>query len=361
MPWSSRSTGAAERRTADCSGSRSERGSILVLVLLLMGVVVALAVYGLRMAQVESGGAKIVEQRMRARDLSESGVRLAGYLLRKDLEQDRERTRVDHPGEAWGGFPESGEVRLPQLKTGKLEGEIVDEQGKFPLNALLEGDGNWRSAYRRVLENLLIGHFGVSESGTETVLSSLKDWMDPDEEPSGTRGAESAYYRQRDKPWTCRNAPLRSVAELRLIRGVSRELYDGTEDTAGLRELVTVHGDDGININTAPAPLLAALIKQQEAGIAWSEARGFAEDMVRYREDRMHWDQLDDAQWWSNVAGSLSVQLHPVTTTASSVFSVRVKAASGSVATQSYAVLQRNETGSGEDSPRVERIRYEVE
>ena len=53
MPWSSRSTGAAERRTADCSGSRSERGSILVLVLLLMGVVVALAVYGLRMAQVD--------------------------------------------------------------------------------------------------------------------------------------------------------------------------------------------------------------------------------------------------------------------------------------------------------------------
>lgn len=346
---------------AEFPGYRSERGSILVLVLLLMGVVVAIAVYGLRMAQVESSGARIVEQRMRGRDLGESGVRLAGFLLRKDLQEDRERTRVDHPGEAWGRFPESGEVRLPQLKSGKLEGEIVDEQGRFPVNELLDGDGNWRSAYKRVLENLLMGYFEVSESRTETVLSSLKDWMDTDEEPSGTRGAESAYYRQRDKSWTCRNAPLRSVAELRLVRGVSQELYSGNQDRSGLRELVTVHGDGGININTAPEPILAALVKQRESGISWTEARGFAEDMIRYREDRMHWDQLDEAQWWSNVAGALSVQMHPVTTTASSVFSVRVEASSGSVATRSYAVLQRNESGSEEKFPRVERIRYEVE
>ena len=361
MPCSSRSTGAARTKTGDCTGSRSQQGSILVLVLLLMGVVVAIAVYGLRMAQVESSGARIVEQRMQGRDLGQSGVRLAGFVLRKDLQRDRERTRVDHPGEAWGRFPESGEVRLPELKTGKLEGEIVDEQGRFPLNALLKGDGSWRSPYKKVLEKLLTGYFEVSESKAETVLSSLKDWMDSDEEPSGTRGAESAYYRQQDKSWTCRNAPLRSVAELRLIRGVSQELYSGNEDKTGLRELVTVHGEGRININTAPVPILAALVKQRGSGISWIEARRFAQDMIRYREDHMHWDQLDDAQWWSNVAGALSVRMHPVTTTASTVFSVRVKASSGSMNTRSYAVLQRNESGSEENVPRMERIRYEVE
>ncbi|MBW4976564.1 general secretion pathway protein GspK, partial [Roseovarius mucosus] len=74
----------------------------------------------------------------------------------------------------------------------------------------------------------------------ETVLSSLKDWMDADEEPSGMRGAESAYYRQRDKPWACRNAPVRSVAELRLVRGISQEFYSGNEERAGLRSGVDI-------------------------------------------------------------------------------------------------------------------------
>ncbi|MCF8030429.1 MAG: type II secretion system minor pseudopilin GspK [Desulfohalobiaceae bacterium] len=346
-------------KTAEPFISQGEQGSILVLVLLLMGVVVTISVYGLRMAQVESTGAKIVEQSMQGRALSESGVRLAKFLLQNDLQQDREQKRVDHPGEAWGRFPENREVLLPELETGELEGEIVDEQGKFPLNSLLNEKGNWRSAYRRVFFNLLTGHFHLSESQAETVLFSLKDWMDSDQEPSGTRGAESVYYRQEDKTWTCRNAPLKSVAELRLIRGVSQDLYSGEEKTPGLKELVTVHGDGGININTAPEPLLAALLKQRESGMAWSEARRFAGNMILYREDRMHWDRLAEAQWWTDVAGALSVQMHPITVTTSSVFSVRITAQAGALSSQSYAVLSRN--GSESDKPpRMERIRYEV-
>jgi general secretion pathway protein K len=346
-------------KTAKAFISPGEQGSILVLVLLLMGVVVTISVYGLRMAQVESTGAKVVEQSMQGRSLSESGVRLAEFLLQKDLQQDREQKRVDHPGEAWGRFPENRELRLPELKTGKLEGEIVDEQGKFPLNSLLDEKGNWRFAYRSVFFNLLTGHFHLSESQAETVLLSLKDWMDSDQEPSGTQGAESAYYRQLDKTWTCRNAPLQSVAELRFIRGISRDLYSGEDQEPGLKELVTVHGDGGININTAPKPLLAALLKQQESGMAWSEARRFARDMIRYRKDRMHWDRLADSQWWNNVSGALSVQMHPITVTTSSVFSVSVAVRAGAVTSRSYAVLQRK--GPEPDKPpRMERIHYEV-
>ncbi len=351
-------------KTAEAPESRREGGSVLVLVLLLMGVVVALAVYGLRMAQVESTGAKLAEQDMQARELGKSGVRLAELLLLRDLRQDREREeRADHPGEAWGSFPGGGEAALPQPETGELEGEIVDEQGKLPVNALLNEEGNWSSAHRGILENLLLGHFELSGPEAETVLFSLKDWMDADQEPSGTRGAESAYYRRRDRPWTCRDGPLRSLAELRLVRGVSRELYSGSEDTPGLKDLITVHGQGEININTAVKPVLAALIKQQGNGLAWSEAVDFAEDMIRYRRDRMHWDQLGQKQWWTNVSGALSVQMHPVTATTSSVFSVRVTAETGTSTAGSHAVLRRktSSSGDGDSSPSLERIRYEME
>ena len=45
--------------------------------------------------------------------------------------------------------------------------------------------------------------------------------------------------------------PLTSLAELRLIRGVSASLYVGTEENPGLKDLLTVYSDGKINVNTA--------------------------------------------------------------------------------------------------------------
>jgi type II secretory pathway component PulK len=49
------------------------------------------------------------------------------------------------------------------------------------------------------------------------------------------------------------------ISELRTIQGVDNEAWYGNEDSPGLRELLTTHGDGRINLNTAPIGVLENL------------------------------------------------------------------------------------------------------
>jgi type II secretory pathway component PulK len=91
------------------------------------------------------------------------------------------------------------------------------------------------------------------------VVDSLQDWKDADE-LRRANGAESEdAYLKLPIPYRARNAPLQDPAELLQIRGVTRRMYDGRAGRPGLAELTTVLGRDTVNVNTAPAPVLAAL------------------------------------------------------------------------------------------------------
>ena len=84
------------------------------------------------------------------------------------------------------------------------------------------------------------------------------------------------------------------IEELLLIRGISKELYYGVGSTPGLRDLVTVHGDDGtINVNTAPKLLLLALNADMTDELA--------EKMVSFREDKENESLLENANWYQQV------------------------------------------------------------
>jgi hypothetical protein len=105
---------------------------------------------------------------------------------------------------------------------------------------------------------------------TDEIAAAIIDWRDGDDEPT-EMGAESDYYLMLDDPYVCKNAPFETVAELRLVRGITDELYRGedrnrngildvTEDDDhdgqldfGLVDLVTVYSqtnqEDRINVN----------------------------------------------------------------------------------------------------------------
>jgi general secretion pathway protein K len=50
-----------------------------------------------------------------------------------------------------------------------------------------------------------------------------------------------------------------------MIKGVTRELYEGTTEAPGIGRYLTVYGDGKINVNTAPMPVLKALFKYPDA------------------------------------------------------------------------------------------------
>ena len=100
---------------------------------------------------------------------------------------------------------------------------------------------------------------GLPRGRAVGVAAAVLDWRDPDGRPR-EGGAEAADYAALGLPARPPDAPLADVEELRDVMGVDEALF------RRLRPLVTVVGDGRINVNSAPAPLLAVLPGLDPAG-----------------------------------------------------------------------------------------------
>ncbi|MCF8037765.1 MAG: type II secretion system minor pseudopilin GspK [Desulfohalobiaceae bacterium] len=335
-----------------------QQGSILVLVLLIISVLVVMVLESMHQMQVEATSSKIYAASVQGRALARSGLEFTKYLLTRDqeMDQEEENSKSDHYGEFWAGFLDQEEVEPPLFTTGELNATLVDEQGKFPINALVDENGNYRIEYREVLARLLHNEvFSLEPERIEEILYSLKDWLDADDEPESEElGAEKDYYIFQEKDYECKNAELSTLGELTLIRGIDQELYHGQDEKPGLKDLLTVHSDGKININTAPVEILAALVKPDFSD---DMAMEFAQDIVKYRQDPNNFDSLTEG-WWQPVKDELGVGLSNVSITKTSdYFSALITARVGSIPVKAYAVLKRG--GTAEDE--IEVVHYEVQ
>lgn len=219
------------------------------------------------------------------------------------LGRDQQENQVDHPGEAWANLPSA----LP-IAEGVLSAKIRDLQGCFNLNNL------WRPATGSKTntggnpeprlkddeaepeENENLDHLSSDQPVTpepvaandsnpsrsgkagldrvqlqmlQRLLMALElkpglaqaiaDWIDPDLDPQFPDGAEDSDYTILDPPYLTANRPFSSVSELRLVKGMDRETYDK------LAPLVcALPSGTALNVNTAPAPVLAALSEESE-------------------------------------------------------------------------------------------------
>jgi type II secretory pathway component PulK len=146
-------------------------------------------------------------------------------------------------------------VRLPSLPRtrvplgpGEFSYRLADEEGRLNLNAAPP------DRLRRLLQAI-----GLDRGERDVVVASLQDWKDPDELPHANGAESEDYYLKLPVPYRARNARMQDLAELLQIRGVTRELYVGRDPRPGLADLTTVFGRAVVNVNTAPAPVLAAL------------------------------------------------------------------------------------------------------
>lgn len=76
-----------------------------------------------------------------------------------------------------------------------------------------------------------------------------------------------------------------------MVKGMTRELFYGTAETAGLAQCMSVYGDGKININTAPKPVLRALTPD----ITDEDVNQFD----KYRRDPQ--TNLADAGWYQKI------------------------------------------------------------
>jgi general secretion pathway protein K len=212
----------------------------LVVVVLLVTLIVEFD-YGTRVALSRAG---TFRDGVQAAYLAKSGVRAAQAILKYDA---KSLSPYDATTELWATPLSSYAVG-----EGFVSGEITDESSKLNINLLQKTTDyeKWKPVWERL--------FQVLEIEPE-LIGAIKDWLDEDDIPEDLNGAEASYYENLDPPYTVKNGPIDSVGELRLIRGVTEEVYGKLAAGCGGKPCFTTAPTTQINVNTVSVEVCWAL------------------------------------------------------------------------------------------------------
>jgi general secretion pathway protein K len=248
-----------------------QRGFALVAVLLVLAFVAAIGAEFAFSMRLEASAARVYKETLIATHLAEAGVEQAIREIAADFSAVGLGDLPD--GEADGECPlvfygpsRVALERLPHRNVPLGGGEftycISDEEARLNLNT---------SPPERVAR--LLEAIGIEREDRDTVVASLQDWKDANEDYR-LNGAESEdTYLKRPVPYRSKNGNLDSLAELIQIKGVTAKLLDGLEGRPGLGALATVKTPGQVNLNTAGRQVLRALGFSEAEFTAIEQAR----------------------------------------------------------------------------------------
>jgi general secretion pathway protein K len=235
------------------------------------------------------------------------------------LSVDAAESNFDSLHEDWANLALASQYFSYFFNRGQGGMSIIDHSGRLQVNSLITKNGEeWvvNEEQENIWINLLSREeFGLGEEGAAGIVEALIDWIDEDDETLGFGGAESSYYQGLETPYSPRNGPMEFIEELLLVRGITPELFYGTEDIPGLATLVTPHGLDGrININTADPLVLGALSELLDENMV--------DGMVAYRDNEEN--DLSNPEWYKLAPAFPSDIIIPPTliTTSSAYFEI---------------------------------------
>jgi len=171
-------------------------------------------------------------------------------------DEDKE---VDYDKEPWA-LPLAEEI-----EGGTIAGFIRDATARFPINNLVNANGEKEDAYvkafQRFVDFMTSGNRCGEQGGFNPDLANVVlDWIDKDEQVA-VGGAEDMDYLSLERPYRAANQPLASISELRSLKNVIAEEYHcfvGNSQNPPLVNAIDAH-DVAINVNTAPAEVLQSL------------------------------------------------------------------------------------------------------
>ncbi|MBW1767396.1 MAG: general secretion pathway protein GspK [Deltaproteobacteria bacterium] len=241
-----------------------------------------------------------------------SGINAIKEVLRLEGLYDKSDTLFNK----WAKSRPYFDAANSMLDEGRVEGEIVDEDGKIYVNSLINDKGGFNPDQKAIWERLLTqSKFALTEEVVNTIINSTKDWIDKDDKITGIYGAEDPSYQ--GKGYHCKNNPLNNLEEMLLINGVTQDIFYGNQDKSGIKSCFTVYGGGLININTAPIPVLMALSDDMTEDIAM--------ELDDYRRDETNKPALGNKQWYRKVWSFEKPLPENILTTSSSFFTVHMR------------------------------------
>ena len=228
----------------------NRKGAILIASLWILIILSILALgIGFRVS-IEARLAKYNMDRLRALYLAKAGVVKSIYRLSKypaacdsiyecgtafsfEEKSDQGKINAIFNEPVPGGF-----FSVAYKEGGIIYPGMSDEERKININ----------TASENVLKNILV------YAGEEpTIASSIVQWR------SQGPGLDDGYYEALPGPYKCKHERFSAPEELLLVKGVTRKIFDKVSP------YITVFGNPdpakfAVNINTAPKPVLSALI-----------------------------------------------------------------------------------------------------
>jgi general secretion pathway protein K len=169
------------------------------------------------------------------------------------------------------------------MPNGHWELSIIDEDSKINMNLGAANDIAHIRLAKEIIglispmqyDNLFSMPDGVGQFNDRfQTCASIIDWADVDEQgfncnmqqlsaAASSAGVEDNYYALNPVPYRRKNAPFDSLAELHMVRGVSDDFWATFVDPKPedpTKRVVTVWGQGAVNVNTANAQTLLALV-----------------------------------------------------------------------------------------------------
>lgn len=236
----------------------SEKGSALVITLLIVTLLIGLAVEFAYEVYVDSASLSNWTNAQKASLIAKSGQALSYTYIKETV-----HLPFTYPGET--------DLRIEKdfgpdtVLTVKIE----DENSKFNVNSIIYSIGQTNDAALSSLKKLL-EYLNINPD----VALSIADWIDPDSEPRLSKSEDHA-----------KNSPLWSVDELKLIPGIDNKIYEA------ISPYLTVYGSGKININTAKLAVIVSLNNDMTEALA--------KKIIAYRQST----PFDDPSYVQRVSG----------------------------------------------------------
>jgi general secretion pathway protein K len=296
-----------------CLGISRQRGMAIVLAMLVLALAAIAAsgfVFRTAMEWRKFENASTLSQ---ARWVLRAAEKWASAVLRDDARQ----TSVDHHDELW-----ARDLPAVDSEGYALSGRVEDQDGRFNINNLVR-DGVAEPGQLAVFRRLL-----TALDMDDALAGMIADWLDADDTVFGDNRSEAALYLTQSPVLLPANRPLASLDELIRVRGMDRAQLDR------LRPYVTALPEfNGINVNSASAEILAALVD----GLTLEQAYTLAA-----QRDRVYFRTVEDFR------RALPSGLEPAANmarTTSRYFMVLARARHDRVNVGSRALLSRDSNG----------------
>ena len=138
---------------------------------------------------------------------------------------------------------------------GEVEGQLQDLQGRFNLNSLVVPEQNGQLRMNQPAYEQLVRLLELLELEPHWA-AKIVDWIDPDDNPVNSDGAEDNVYTTQTPPYRAANMPMTRVSELLSLPGFGADRYRrlAPHVTALPRNVST------INVCTASAYVLDSML-----------------------------------------------------------------------------------------------------